>query len=80
MIPRVCFTTTFADHRIDVTMSSVADILRVLPDYQQPTTPEILADFDFNDFNDSSGAETIFVPVDPATPPSLGLIIPPTMV
>ena len=80
MTPRVCFATTFAHHRIDATMLSVADILRVLPDYRQPTTPEILADFDFNDFNDSSGAATIFVPVDPATPPLLGLIILSTMV
>ena len=50
-------------------MLSVADILRVLPDFHQSTVPEIMADF-----NDSSGTETIFVPVVPATPPLLGLI------
>ncbi len=50
-------------------MFSVADILRVLPDFQQPNASEILVDL-----NDSSGAATIFAPVVPATPPLLGLI------
>jgi hypothetical protein len=70
MIPRVCFRTTFAHRRIDQPCYnlSVADILRVLPDFRQPNVPEILVDL-----NDSSGAETIFVPVVPATPPLLGL-------
>ena len=50
-------------------MLLVADILRVVPDFHPSTAPETLADF-----NDSSGTETIFVPVVPATPPLLGLI------
>jgi hypothetical protein len=47
----------------------VANVLRVLPDVQQPVAPEMLVDLDDN----SQAASIVSLPV-PATPPFLGLL------
>jgi hypothetical protein len=47
----------------------VADVLRVLPDVQQPVAPEMLVNL-----NDNSEATTVVSPPVPATPPLLGLL------
>jgi hypothetical protein len=53
-----------------IDLLSVADVLRVLPDVRQPIAPEILVNL-----YDNSEATTILMPVAPATPPLLGLIL-----
>ncbi len=47
----------------------MADVLRVLPDVQQPVAPETLVNL-----NDNSEATTVVSPLVPATPPLLGLL------
>jgi hypothetical protein len=47
----------------------VADVLRVLPDVQQPVAPEMLVNL-----NDNSQATTVVSLPVPATPPLLGLL------
>ncbi|KAI0303472.1 TEA/ATTS domain family-domain-containing protein [Multifurca ochricompacta] len=53
-------------HQDDPTM---ADALRVLPDVQQPITPEMLVNL-----NDSNESTTLSTPLIPATPPLLGSV------
>lgn len=47
----------------------MANVLRVLPDVQQPVAPEMLVNL-----NDDSQAITVVSPPVPATPPLLGLL------
>jgi hypothetical protein len=47
----------------------VANVLRVLPDVQQPVAPEMLVNL-----NDNSQTATVVSPPVPATPPLLGLL------
>jgi hypothetical protein len=47
----------------------VANVLRVLPDVQQPVAPEMIVNL-----NDNSQATTIVSLPVPATPPLLGLL------